>query len=158
MSAGGWVVDRDMDKLAPRFRLAVEQAVADCRAADLDVMVWEAYRSNELQAVYYARGRPPTKDYPRPVTNAKTNLFSWHGYGLAVDVISEKEYWTPREDWWAEVAEHFKAHGCDWGGDWRKPDLPHFQFGSLRPSPSHRARELIAQDGMQAVWDVVGAT
>lgn len=58
----------------------VAAAIQECRAAGLDTFVYEAYRSQELQALYYARGRtiiPPVK----PVTNAANNLYGWHGYG-----------------------------------------------------------------------------
>jgi len=57
-------VNRDPTLLAPRFREAVEAALAECHANGLDARIWEGYRSNALQAVYYARGRtviPPTK-------------------------------------------------------------------------------------------------
>lgn len=97
-------VSRDLDLLAPVFRVAVERAIADCQARGLDAYVYEAYRSPELQALYYARGRtvvPPIK----PVTNAPTNLQSWHGYGLAVDVISKSKAWDQPEEWFARVAE-----------------------------------------------------
>lgn len=183
MSALGSVVDRDLHKLAPKFQLMVAQCLEMCHNAGLDAVVWEAYRSTELQALYYRRGRPPTTEYPRPVTSAKTNEYSWHGYGLAVDVISQKEKWfnpdqaivramqdparqmylekrrMEGEAWFARVAAIFKRCGCDWGGDWQKPhqDPPHFQFGRLKATPSDRARELLRQGGMEAVWRVVGA-
>src|SRR5215211_4121594 len=85
-----------LEYLAPRFRAAVETAIAECRAMGLDAVVYETYRSKELQAVYFARGRtvrPPVK----PVTNAMENLFSWHGYGLAVDVIHRVKEWDVPE-------------------------------------------------------------
>lgn len=148
--------NRSMELLAPRFGDAVTQAIADCRASGLDAYVYEAYRSQELQALYYARGRtiiPPTKT----VTNAPTNLYSWHGYGLAVDVISESRKWDRPESWFAEVAEHFRKHGCRWGGEWKVKDLPHFQWGKCKPSPSEFARQLIQTGGVEAVWKAVGA-
>jgi peptidoglycan L-alanyl-D-glutamate endopeptidase CwlK len=150
------VVSRDPQLLAPKFRVAVDAALADCAAGGLDAFVYEAYRSGETQAIYFARGRtvvPPT----RPVTNASSNLFSWHGYGLAVDVISRSREWDVPLSWYEAVAECFKAHGCRWGGDWVMKDLPHFQWGPCRPSPSDRARELIATGGLEAVWEAVGA-
>jgi peptidoglycan LD-endopeptidase CwlK len=179
MSAGQSVqVDRDVNKLAPAFRRAVLAAIAGCHMRGFDAFVYEAYRSPELQAIYYARGRtiiPPEK----PVTYAKSNLYSWHGYCLAVDVISRKRGWfhplpiasTRPEDleaerqraneegerWFRAVAEEFLAQGCRWGGDWRQRDLPHMQWGRCKPSPSDRARELIRTGGMQAVWEAVGA-
>jgi D-alanyl-D-alanine carboxypeptidase len=144
--------------LAPAFRAAVEAAIAECNSEpnSLDAMVYETYRSNELQVVYFARGRsviPPTA----PVTNAMNNLFSWHGYGLAVDVIHRTKHWNAGDQWFRKVAEIFKKHGCKWGGDWTKPDLPHFQWGLCRASPSPQARELMRTGGVLAVWEAVGA-
>ena len=159
MSAGtssGPRPDGDLGKLAPRFREAVEAALEECEDQGLDAFVFEAYRSDELQQTYYERGRtiiPPE----RPVTNAPNNLYSWHGYGLAVDVISRSQYWNAGTEWFEQVAEIFKRHGCKWGGDWRRPDLPHMQWGRCKASPSDYARELIEQGGMELVWEVCGA-
>jgi peptidoglycan L-alanyl-D-glutamate endopeptidase CwlK len=149
-------VDADLGKLAPRFRAAVQSALVDCAAAGYDAMVYEALRSQQLQAIYYARGRsvmPP----PTPVTNAQSNLYSWHGFGLAVDVISRSRQWNQPESWFKAVADIFKKYGCAWGGDWTQADLPHMQWGRCKPSPSDLARELIGKQGMQAVWQAVGA-
>ena len=160
MSAGAsnaaMLPNNDLDTLAPKFRDAVDQAIAAARDAGLPAIVYEAYRSADLQEAYYNRGRtviPPTST----VTNARSNLYSWHGYGLAVDVIHETKEWDVGADWFAAVAEHFRAAGCRWGGEWRMKDLPHFQWGLCKPSPSDRARELMAQGGMEAVWNAVGA-
>lgn len=151
------VPSSDLDLLAPKFRAAVEQALALCKQAGLDAVVYEAYRSDELQALYFARGRtqvPPTDT----VTNARSNLFSWHGYGLAVDVIHAKLEWGAPRAWFENVARCFRQCGCRWGGEWTKPDLPHFQWGLCKASPSDVARDLITSRGVQAVWDAVGAS
>jgi peptidoglycan L-alanyl-D-glutamate endopeptidase CwlK len=146
----------DLEVLAPKFRDAVNAAIAECTARKLDAIVYETYRSLELQAHYYERGRTiiPPRD---TVTNAPTNLFSWHGFGLAVDVISKSKQWGAGDQWFADVAECFREQGCRWGGEWKKPDLPHFQWGLCRPSPSDLARELLASGGMRAVWQAVHA-
>lgn len=181
MSSQGSIIDRDLDKLAPKFHLAIAQCLEKCHAAGVDAVVYEAYRSNELQQLYYRRGRPPTPEWPHPVTNAPDNTFSWHGYGLAVDIISQKDRWfapdpklmltmTPLvqaayrsqraregERWFALMAQICKECGCDWGGDWSHPDPPHIQYGTLKASPSDRARQLLRQGGMEAVWRAVGA-
>ena len=149
-------VVQTLDVLAPKFRDAVTKAIADCNANGLDAVVYESYRSQELQANYYARGRtivPPDTT----VTNAQSNLFSWHGYGLAVDVISRSNEWDKPESWFASVAEYFRAAGCRWGGEWKMKDLPHFQWAACKPSPSDTARSLLASGGMRAVWEAVGA-
>ena len=151
-------VSRDLSQLAPKFRAGVERAIEVCNEAGLDAYVYEAYRSQELQALYYKRGRtviPPSK----PVTNAKTNLYSWHGYGLAVDVVSKAHYWEPPggADWFRQVADIFKQHDCKWGGDWQQKDLPHFQWHRCKPSPSDLARLLLRTEGKEGVWRAVGA-
>jgi peptidoglycan L-alanyl-D-glutamate endopeptidase CwlK len=149
-------VSSDLTRLAPKFREAVEAALRDCQERGIDAYVYEAYRSQELQALYYARGRtviPPV----RPVTNAPSNLYSWHGYCLAVDVISRSEYWNVPESWFSNVAQSFFKFGCKWGGDWKQRDLPHFQWGKCKPSPSDTARQIIAAEGMEAVWKAVVA-
>src|SRR5688500_11319029 len=97
--------------LAPGFRRAVTAALAECNDATntLDAIVFETYRSNDLQAIYFQRGRsviPPAT----PVTNAQNNLFSWHGYGLAVDVIHRTKHWSAGDQWFERVATIFKKH------------------------------------------------
>lgn len=149
-------VIRDPEELAPRFRVAVQKAIAACNQANLDAFVFETFRSPELQAAYFARGRteiPPNAT----VTNAQSNLDSWHGYGLAVDVVSRKKGWDQPAEWFAQVAGHFRANGCRWGGEWKMKDLPHFQWGLCKPSPSPRAHELYALGGKRAVWEAVDA-
>ena len=157
MSAGnGPVADRDLSKLAPRFREQVLVALAECHSGGIDAIMYEGWRSPELQALYYARGRtiiPPAT----PVTYARSNLYSWHGYGLAVDCISQSKGWDQPMTWFLAMADIFKRHGCKWGGDWRRADPPHFQYGACKPSPSDRARELYAAGGVEAVWVAVGA-
>lgn len=148
--------DSDPARLAPRFRQAVEAAILECNIGGLDAYVFEAFRSQALQQAYYARGRsviPPDK----AVTNASSSLYSWHGYGLAVDVISRSRHWSAPESWFAQVAAVFKKHGCSWGGDWKQRDLPHFQWGACQPSPSALAREIMNTRGAQAVWQALGA-
>lgn len=142
-------VDRDLTKLAPKFADAVRAAIADCNAAGLDAYVYEARRSHEL-ALNYAARRPK-------VTNAPDETYSWHGYSLAVDVISKSKGWSQPTSWFAAVASHFKAHGCKWGGDWRMKDYPHMQWAACKASPSDEARRLLATSGVESVWQVVGA-
>ncbi|TQK01128.1 M15 family metallopeptidase [Herbaspirillum sp. SJZ107] len=165
MSAGSnnseLMVNCDLGRLAPSFAMAVQAALEECNSAlnGLDAMVYEGYRSQALQAIYYQRGRTiiPPKD---TVTNAPSNLHSWHGYGLAVDVVHRTKYWSPPggDAWFRRVAAIFKKHGCAWGGDWKQADLPHFQWGRCPASPSDAARSLITAQGSSAVWEYFKAT
>ena len=133
-------VVQTLDVLAPSFAMAVSKAIADCAANGLDAMVYESYRSQDLQANYFARGRtivPPDTT----VTNAASNLYSWHGYGLAVDVISRSKEWDKPESWFASVAEYFLAAGCRWGRPPVRPWRPVSPgVGQRRNSTSRRRR------------------
>jgi peptidoglycan L-alanyl-D-glutamate endopeptidase CwlK len=160
MSAGqttdSVVVCNDITGLAPKFGAAVVAAIKECNAKGFDAIVFESFRSDITQKVYYARGRtviPPQQT----VTNASDNSYSWHGYDLAVDVISKSKEWDAPYAWFKSVAEIFKANGCKWGGDWKRPDMPHMQWGKCKPSPSSNARQLLAQGQLQTIWKLVNA-
>jgi hypothetical protein len=166
MSAGSndtaLMVDRDLARLAPRFAQAVRDAIAECNAGSdggLRATVYEGFRSAQLQALYYQRGRT-VKPPNAPVTYAQSNLQSWHGFGLAVDVVHRESFWNPVQGpaWFRQVADIFRRHGCNWGGDWTRPDLPHFQWGRCAPSPSDGVRALLQTNGLDAVWDALGAS
>jgi hypothetical protein len=148
------IINRNLSELAPAFRAAVEAALAECHARGLDAFVFEARRTNERQAWLYQQGRTRGGVI---VTQAQSSLYSWHGYGLAVDVISRSKEWDAPESWWDAVAAIFERHGCTAGRRWKSPDSPHMQFGKCRVSPSDRARELYRLYGLPAVWREVGA-
>jgi peptidoglycan L-alanyl-D-glutamate endopeptidase CwlK len=149
-------VNRDVALLAPKLRDRFEQAMADCHRNGLRAVFYEGYRSPELQAHYFSLGRtviPPIST----VTNMKTNLESWHGYGLAVDVIHLLRGWDAGEKWFQEIAAIFKAHEFSWGGGWKVKDLPHFQWGTCPERPTAETRELLQTEGIDAVWKAFGA-
>lgn len=172
---------RDPSLLAPKFRDALEAALAECARTTvvvtlaggafplaLDALCFETLRTDELQAIYYQQH----------VTNAATARHSWHFYGLAADIISAryewfdggaaKAHWPSSSDRAAVRAAWFRgmgaiaiAHGLDWGGTWHQPDLPHIQWGKCFDSPQgapgiydHAGG---GDAGRLAVWRAVGA-
>lgn len=169
-----------LDVLAPQMRTRVLATLHECEGRGaklddgsgiaLDVVVHETLRTDELQRIYYEQG----------ASKAPTARYSWHAYGLAVDVISRqyewftggaaKERWPDAvkceragNKWFAAVAEIAKRHGLKWGGDWRSlKDYPHLYFGNCKDSPSEVSRSTVAQYndpavGRAAVWKLVGA-
>lgn len=147
-------IQNDIRLLAPVMAARTGEALNRCHRKGFDAIVYETRRSAELQAYYYAQGRT------RPgiiVTNVSNPLYGWHYYGLAIDVISKKHQWSYPPGWLEGVSQIFEDCGLDWGGRWRRPDLPHYQFKGLKSSPSDRARELLREGGLEAVWRAVGA-
>lgn len=152
------MVSSDTRLLAPAFEARLLSGIAECRSNGYDVVVFECLRSDALAQYYYQEGRtiiPPSK----PITNAPDGSWTWHGYALASDLISAKYGWTPPQGdrWFADIAEIMKRHNLEWGGDWKMADLPHFQFGGMKASPSITSRTLYHQNRIKDVWKLVDA-
>ena len=97
------------------LRLAADQGI--------QLRVVSVYRSPDQQQAL--------KDSGRGVTNAGA-LLSYHNHRLAFDVVPT-EYislpdWNPTGALWSKIGLIGKSVGLEWGGDWKKKDLPHFQL------------------------------
>lgn len=154
------LVRRDVDELAPKMRNAVRTAIARCTAAGHPVTVYEALRSDELARMYFELKR----------SKARNGYYTWHFYGLAVDIIHPDHGWSwwdsaapEARAWRSNVVKIFKACGMDWGGDFKSfPDAPHFHWERCKPSPSKESIRLYETaggelPGREAVWHAVGA-
>lgn len=151
------MVENSLDVLAPKFRDALSSALGECNDRGLDAYAYETHRSDELQNIYWQRGRtviPPHET----VTNVKSAQYGWHFFGLAGDIISRSRRWSVTGEWRQSVCEIMRKHGLDCGYDWPHPDPPHVQWGRCRRSPSNEARALFLSGGIGAVWDAVGAS
>lgn len=117
--------------------LRVYELAEDALAGTASLRFAQTLRTFEDQAVLYSQGR--TIEGP-VVTDAVAGK-SWHNYGLAFDIVlmikdatgKVTATWDMRTDFdgdkvpdWKEVVNIAKAEGWAWGGDWKKPDNPHF--------------------------------
>lgn len=124
-----------IDTLHPRIRFQAKNVLLESYAADVPIRITQAFRTFAEQDKLYEQGRSLPGEI---VTNAKAGQ-SWHNYGLAFDFVllkpNEKEIsWDMKADYdrdgekdWAEVVSIAKRNFFEWGGDWDKPDYPHFQ-------------------------------
>lgn len=152
--------------LAPRFRAAVQRVLDDMIAWGYTPMVFETHRTDERQAFLYGFGRD-YDDGRGIVTHSATADDTWHGYGLAADIVDSMKLWGAPADFWHVLGCSARRHGLVWGGDWngdwssadeRFVDRPHIQWGApMRRSPSARAIQLRNTQGASAVWKEVGA-
>jgi hypothetical protein len=118
--------------------------------------VFETLRTAERQSYLYGFGRQ-YDDGRGVVTKAKTNLRSWHGYGLAADIVHETRLWSVKPLFWHMLGEVSESHGLTWGGRWKNPDRPHVQWGGCAVSPRATDTDMLLTLGAAAVWDAVGA-
>jgi hypothetical protein len=150
-------VCRDVTRLAPRFRLALARALAELHRVGFDPVVCETLRTPERQRFLYGFGRD-YDDGRGIVTQAATADQSWHGYGLAADVISRAHGWDAPPAFWRALQAAVEQEGLVSGAAWPMADKPHVQWGApMRRSPSPRAAVLRDTQGLDALWVEVGA-
>lgn len=162
-------VQRSTAGLAPKFRRKVEAICARLVAKGHDPLIAETLRTDARQHYLFGFGRK-WDDGRGVVTYSQTARDTWHGYGLAVDIVCRRRLWNATPEFWRDLGEAVNAEGMCWGNDWdgdgvpveRDPDesfsdRPHVQWKPARRKPSDRAAELLRAGGMPAVWSVVGA-
>jgi hypothetical protein len=159
-------VHRSLDGLAPKFRAAVERVLTAMRADGHDPVVFETIRTDARQEFLHGFGRA-YDDGRGVVTHSQSAADTWHGYGLAVDIVSGSRRWAAGAGFWTSLGTHARREGLVWGADWnsngrsddeRFLDRPHVQWGNgMRRSPSSKAMALQLTGGNPAVWAVVGA-
>ena len=145
-------VQRDLNLCAPKFAAAV-RAMMDELEGGPEERIFETLRTPERQAFLYGFGRD-YDDGRGIVTNARTSLYSFHGFGLAVDIVEKDATpWNAPEGFWEAIGAAAKRNGLTWGGDWKKPDRPHIHWGKCPASPTSLDRALFTSEGMQSVWE-----
>ena len=92
------------------------------------------------------------------VTKADSG-YSWHEFGMAVDVVpfetSNHPDWDESHPVWQEIVEKGTALGMVSGVSWK--DQPHLQLtGRFPVTPDDEVREIYATGGLAAVWDAAG--
>lgn len=149
--------NRDVKVLAPAVQRALARVLARMAEEGHKAIQFDTLRTAERQAFLFGFGRD-YDDGRGVVTKVEDHLASWHGYGLAVDVVEDdKDPWVASQAFWNDLGRIAREEGFDWGGDWPMKDLPHLQWGKCRRSPSAKARALLKQGGAAAVWKEVGA-
>jgi hypothetical protein len=139
------------------FEGRIRALLADMKAHGADSFAREAERTAARQEWLWGFGRLYNDGRGR-VTNAKSPLWSWHFYLLAVDIVEVQREDNAPGSYWRLLQSLAHANGLTSGLDWTTlSDAPHVQFGGMKQSPSNYARWLYATGGKSAVWRAVGA-
>lgn len=149
-------MSRRLEDLDPVVRRMAEQFLRLAGEQGFKVMVTQTRRTFAEQAALYAKGRSapgePCRHAGEPmprkvgtcprhplgatVTRADSG-WSWHEYGLAFDVaeddgtpwdIGKPGHSAEDDEWWNKLGELGESLGLEWGGRWKRPDLPHFEW------------------------------
>lgn len=144
-----------LDDLDPEVQDMALRFLAACEREGIKLKVTHTLRTYAEQEALYAQGR--TTPGSR-VTSAPAG-YSWHNFGRAFDV-AEKDA-TPydlgapglHDDnvLWEQIGSIGESFGLEWGGRWKWPDRPHFQFtGGLtlaRARQHHEDQQRLAWEG-----------
>ena len=96
---------RDMALLEPNFRAQIRALMVDAKAAGVELMVTETYRSAERQEMLFEQKK------------SKLEKVGVHHYGLACDFAKLK---SGKADWggdWSFLGGLCRKHDLIWGGD-----------------------------------------
>jgi len=115
------------DYLLPEMKHKALQLLAQAKAAGLDVMFEDGWRSPGREAQYQKQKTSELKD----------QYNSYHTWGAAVDIVfrsalGQPEWPDASDPRWQELGKIGKALGLEWGGDWHTfKDMAHFQLPSV---------------------------
>ena len=153
-----------MDTISEARLSLVHPALADkirrmAEALELEkitIRVTQGLRSWDEQAKLWAQGRTTPGER---VTKAPGG-WSWHNFGMAVDVAPDKDPgpgfipdWNLAHPAWGRIVAVGESLGLTSGISWE--DEPHLQLTGPFPvaAPNDEVRQLFKDGGMQAVWD-----
>lgn len=150
--------------LAPVFDARLTLILADLDKMGTPGKIFETTRTDARQRYLHGFGRL-YDDGRGTVTYSLSADDTWHGFGLAADIISVKGNWND-PPFFKNLMVCANRHGCTSGADWNKngssederfKDWPHVQFGPLRRSPSPTAARIASERGLHGLWVFVGA-
>lgn len=169
--------------LHPLLQQKVRAMDAALTAQGIQIRVVQGLRTEQYQDALFAKGRTdasllaqgitagalarinaadPNHANEERVTNAPGG-YSMHNFGLAVDCvpgIRGREPWVPNWDSkhpdFAAMIAAGEAQGLVCGATWKSiPDKPHFQLAGIPVTPNDAMRSMLAERGLQAVWDTI---
>jgi hypothetical protein len=148
-------MSRDIEDLTPELQVKCEKFQNACEEAGIPVMIIETLRIRLTQNAYYAQGREQLSIVNAmrkraglwPITAEENErVITWtlesdhfadkdgksHAFDVAL-IRNGRPHWDLKCDVneddipdYEQIGEIGKSVGLKWGGDWKKPDRPHF--------------------------------
>lgn len=126
---------KDMALLEPGMRAAVQELIADAKAAGHDLRVMETFRSQARQAYVFMHGWSHLKNV------------GCHGYGVACDLgLFDNGVYEEDGEKYRFIVPIAKKHGLVSGIDWGTPFQKHtfMDAGHVQRVPVYRQGELFS--------------
>ena len=114
---------KDIAELTPMAQRACRLFLLKCEGQGLKVRITETYRSQERQNELYAQGR--TKPGQIVTWTKKSRHTSRRAWDICKNVKGEEYSDTA---FFEKCGDAAKEAGITWGGNWKTPDMPHFEI------------------------------
>jgi peptidoglycan L-alanyl-D-glutamate endopeptidase CwlK len=132
----------------------------DATEPAIHLQVTQGLRTWAEQDALYAQGRTT----PGAIVTHARGGFSWHNFGLAVDLVPEditpgQPDWNLNHQVWARLVSLAESLGLVSGAEWHGEDLdtPHVQItGKFPVTPDDEVRNIFLSGGITAVWNASG--
>lgn len=114
-----------VEDLRPEVQEMALQFLQECARRGLLLRITSTLRTFDEQRSLYAQGRTA----PGPVVTAAPPGYSYHNFGLAFDVCQiGHDPFPESEGFWDRLGDIGESLGLAWGGRWKHPDRPHFEW------------------------------
>lgn len=119
--------EKCIETLLLKTQVEARKFMSQVKGSDKIVKIISGTRTFEEQRKLYNKGRWGNKN--RVVTNARPGQ-STHNFGIAWDIgiFSKSGQYSKSERDYSRVGKFSRSDNIQWGGDWKKPDLPHYQL------------------------------
>ncbi len=122
-----------IELLHPVVRAKAEQLVTLAAGRGVRIKLTEGYRPPERQQALLDAKKTQAKPW-----------WSFHQHGLAFDWVpldpQGRAWWEAPLSVWQTVGQVGESLGLTWGGRWRTPDKPHFEY-----HPGFTIQDLLAR-------------
>lgn len=136
---------REIAELNPLCQVLLNKALEEIKAAGINPLVVETYRSQNRQNYLYCQGRTInqvtlkgiTTSFARAYSNPKSRQITWtlnsiHTMRNAVDLVPQrkgKAIWNSNDNETKKIISIMTRYGFEAGANWStSPDSPHFQI------------------------------
>ena len=116
---------RDINELKKVAQTACTIFLEECKKIGIDIFLTETYRSKARQNYLYEQGRTRAGDIVTWTKSSRhTSRLAWD---IAVKVPKGQDAYADTNTF-KRAGAIAKKLGITWGGDWKTPDMPHFEI------------------------------
>jgi peptidoglycan L-alanyl-D-glutamate endopeptidase CwlK len=149
------ISEQRLAEVHPKLANLIRMVAHQMQLENTVIRVTQGLRTWEEQDALYAKGRTA----PGPVVTNCPGGYSWHNFGMAVDLApfdaESQPDWNIEHPAWGRMVSIATGLGMVSGSQWKTfKDWPHFQLTGVFPvNPDDHVRDLFKSGGIPAIWN-----